>query len=551
MINKRLMENKLEEAQRIAEKYSLTSVVEELRNIHALSDEYRVHLLMIGGFSAGKSALLNRFIGKEVLMENLAPETALAAELYFSERERIVANFFDGSKREVFDVGGLNAQEVKNLEYYLNSERLKKHPDYIMVDTPGFDSGIEQHNNALMQYINHATGFFLVIDVEKGTISESALRFLNEVSQYSSDIAVIINKCDKKLPQDVLKIQEHVQSVLLASCGEEYPVICTSIKEEEVGMKLERLMNHFDPQILYEKNIGSMLNLKRDRILDALTLLKKTKELDTEALDREIENRESACETLLRQIEMKKLQVKNQLKYEVKERIIEKVQSELRSNVDYLTRSLQAGTESLQRAVIELIRPILIREVEEYSDIAYENLVQGLRLITVDESADIGKFAEIFTSIYEKVSVSQGIQDLFGSKTGSGENKWSVFKNAAGLLGIATKVVSPVVELIIYFLPEIFKGLRALFGKSKEEKMAEAIESQLIPEVISKLNRELDGSLSEVEQVLVGNISSSIQEIIRVEKEALENAKKKKTEMVEDFEAGLSEIDADIQRLGA
>ena len=38
---------------------------------------------VIGAFSAGKSSLLNSFLGKRYLSEGIAPETALATELHW------------------------------------------------------------------------------------------------------------------------------------------------------------------------------------------------------------------------------------------------------------------------------------------------------------------------------------------------------------------------------------------------------------------------------------------------------------------------------------
>ncbi|GAA7008097.1 hypothetical protein ID0154_07670 [Helicobacter pylori] len=43
----------------------------------------------MGNFSAGKSTLLNRFLGKNVLPTAITPETSLATELHYSANERI------------------------------------------------------------------------------------------------------------------------------------------------------------------------------------------------------------------------------------------------------------------------------------------------------------------------------------------------------------------------------------------------------------------------------------------------------------------------------
>lgn len=46
---------------------------------------------VIGGFSAGKSSLLNSFLQEEILSVAVTPETALATELHYSTQEYIEA----------------------------------------------------------------------------------------------------------------------------------------------------------------------------------------------------------------------------------------------------------------------------------------------------------------------------------------------------------------------------------------------------------------------------------------------------------------------------
>ena len=67
MINKENNNNKVIKAKEVAEKYGLTNMVMELDAFIFMNNNYKVHILMIGGYSAGKSALLNKYIGKNIL----------------------------------------------------------------------------------------------------------------------------------------------------------------------------------------------------------------------------------------------------------------------------------------------------------------------------------------------------------------------------------------------------------------------------------------------------------------------------------------------------
>ena len=85
---------------------------------------------VVGTFSAGKSTLLNTFLGKEYLLTGITPETALATELHYSEDEYFEAIKLDGEiiKYEINEAEKIrnNASKYKYIRAYMNNENLKK-----------------------------------------------------------------------------------------------------------------------------------------------------------------------------------------------------------------------------------------------------------------------------------------------------------------------------------------------------------------------------------------------------------------------------------------
>lgn len=558
MIDKSKNEEQLLVLKEIAEKYNLIDIIDKLNCFEILNRDYCAHILVVGSFSVGKSALLNKYIGKSVLEESQAPETAFATELKFSENERLVAEYIDGTKIENLDFNVLksDADKISNLICYVNSENIKLHPDYIMVDTPGFDSGVERHNKALIKYIPQGTAYILVIDSDKGTLSESTLNFLKEVNCYSNDIGIIINKCDKKIPTEVEKVKNHIKNMLLAHTGFDYPIITTSIHDLDILEKLNELVGSFDVNYLYDKNVTSELVYIKELIEDSLVIIQDNESCDLSELDNEINLREKAKTELINSIDSKKAKIKSEIRGNMKNKIISLVRNGLTNQADYLATGALISAESLQQRVIEIVRPILITEVEEYSEVAIDAFVNKLEvslLKSFDEELDL---EQIIKSVYEKI---KGIIDsgkfnisnrsIFELDSNKKFNSMSakLYKTISTAIAISTNVLAPIIELLIVFLPDLVNLFKSIVSDSREEKAKKIILNEIIPQIIAKLHNELDVPLQDVEEAAINGVVLTIQELIDTENNALAILKSKKQEKIDSYDNKVLNIQKDIE----
>jgi hypothetical protein len=558
MIDKSKNEERLLVLKEIAEKYNLIDIIDKLNCFEILNRDYCAHILVVGSFSAGKSALLNKYIGKSVLEESQAPETAFATELKFSENERFVTEYIDGRKIENLDFNVLksDADKISNLICYVNSENIKLHPDYIMVDTPGFDSGVERHNKALIKYIPQGTAYILVIDSDKGTLSESTLNFLKEVNCYSNDIGIIINKCDKKIPTEVEKVKNHIKNMLLAHTGFDYPIITTSIHDLDILEKLNELVESFDVNYLYDKNVTSELVYIKELIEDSLVIIQDNESCDLSELDNEINLREKAKTELINSIDSKKAKIRSEIRGNMKNKIISLVRNGLTNQADYLATGALISAESLQQRVIEIVRPILITEVEEYSEVAIDAFVNKLEvslLKSFDEELDL---EQIIKSVYEKI---KGIIDsgkfnisnrsIFELDSNKKFNSMSakLYKTISTAIAISTNVLAPIIELLIVFLPDLVNLFKSIVSDSREEKAKKIILNEVIPQIIAKLHNELDVPLHDVEEAAINGVVLTIQELIDTENNALAILKSKKQEKIDSYDNKVLNIQKDIE----
>lgn len=558
MIDKSKNEERLLVLKEIAEKYNLIDIIDKLNCFEILNRDYCAHILVVGSFSAGKSALLNKYIGKSVLEESQAPETAFATELKFSENERFVAEYIDGTKIENLDFNVLKSDvdKISNLICYVNSENIKLHPDYIMVDTPGFDSGVERHNKALIKYIPQGTAYILVIDSDKGTLSESTLNFLKEVNCYSNDIGIIINKCDKKIPTEVEKVKNHIKNMLLAHTGFDYPIITTSIYDLDILEKLNELVESFDVNYLYDKNVTSELVYIKELIEDSLVIIQDNESCDLSELDNEINLREKAKTELINSIDSKKAKIKSEIRGNMKNKIISLVRNGLTNQADYLATGALISAESLQQRVIEIVRPILITEVEEYSEVAIDAFVNKLEvslLKSFDEELDL---EQIIKSVYEKIKgiidsgkfniSNRSILELDSNKKFNSMSA-KLYKTISTAIAISTNVLAPIIELLIVFLPDLVNLFKSIVSDSREEKAKKIILNEIIPQIIAKLHNELDVPLQDVEEAAINGVVLTIQELIDTENNALAILKSKKQEKIDSYDNKVLNIQKDIE----
>ncbi len=170
----------------VEEEVSKTNLVDSVidrfnfkESIKAIS-ETELLIPVIGAFSAGKSSLLNSFLGENRLPEKITPETSLATELRYSENERIEAVGSNGNVEE-FSIEEIEkikdrAAEFKHLRMYLKNENIKKIEPLILVDIPGFESPLDLHNQTIMEYINRSVHYLILTSIEDGSLTKSMKR---------------------------------------------------------------------------------------------------------------------------------------------------------------------------------------------------------------------------------------------------------------------------------------------------------------------------------------------------------------------------------------
>jgi len=192
---------------------------DEIRKI-VLEHEH-IKVPIVGIYSSGKTSLINCLLGEEgKLPVGRDPITAIPCEILPVEEEgtphievfREDEVIFDGTIEEFADVVIKPGDFAR---YYCSSILIRCWYDkgIVLVDMPGADSGVKQHNDALLQYIKNGTVYVFLQDCLDGSLSKSGLKFVDEIMSYGLESYVFVSRIDlEKSAENLNSTIEYIKS---------------------------------------------------------------------------------------------------------------------------------------------------------------------------------------------------------------------------------------------------------------------------------------------------------------------------------------------------
>ena len=511
-------------------------------------EEFSAKILFVGEFSAGKSALLNSFLGDEdILREDIPPETAVSAELVYSLSEKIICVKESGENYEcaLRDAEKISVKDYAKCIYCLNNERLKDIADLIPVDMPGFNSGIEAHNKALLQYLGDAAAYVFVVNLEKGAVGQSTLDFLNEIKEYSPSIAFVLTKRDKLSPSDVEKVTRNIKATLEEAFGKSFPVLVTSKHDSDCGEKLAALLKNFSVDELLLQKLGNKILALLRQSVQTLEMQLSALEFNSHDLDLAIRNQEQKKDSVILSMKREKKRLHETLQREVPNKILRDVETGLKNQMGTLVYSAQQGGTAFNSAVNDIIRPIILQSTQQNIDASFDNYIGAIVNLSKHEPIDADKAEGQIRKATEALKVIAEGGKIF-AKIKKYKGMYRMFSTG---MALTTSVAAPWLELIIIFLPDIIGALNNLLGRSKEEKLRECIEREVIPQICEKLRPEIREALLRVEDERLTEIEDEFQVTLDNEISALQRLKDEKEDRLTDVEQKKAELSAGIRRV--
>ncbi|MCW3051750.1 MAG: hypothetical protein JWN14_920 [Chthonomonadales bacterium] len=198
----------LRDAYRLAEVHGLQEIAQEIAALEArrLTADFR--LLFIGEFSRGKSTLINRLLGRELLPSGALPTTAVFISLIAGEQERMEVRFGSGEWKTrplteeswqdllAVDPLGIVREVQAEVRLVVQNAWLQK-MNMELVDTPGAgDTNLERTRQAL-ELLGRADAAVMVVGADSPfSLSEAAFLENEVLGRRLSRLAITVSKFD-------------------------------------------------------------------------------------------------------------------------------------------------------------------------------------------------------------------------------------------------------------------------------------------------------------------------------------------------------------------
>lgn len=494
----------------------------EVMEFNKLSQEIEAKELLIpitGAFSAGKSSLLNSFIGNRYLQTDIEPETALAAELRFSSHEymEIVDNEGNVSTFEIDNIDSLkdkieqlkqNAGNYNGLRLYINSENLKNIQPLILVDMPGFDSPLDAHNEAINKYLNKGVYYIVLTSIENGTITKSMTNQINTILELKRDVDFFVTKSDLRNPSEVERVVEYIKDSIKDEFDEDKEVIAVNHKN---GQGFENIVKQIDVEQLFDKIYKQELQHKSNKVIENLNFRINAMQQNKEKMDALINDLDQAQKN----IQQKQQQIKNNTqKYSDKaDEIANMVAQDLNNKINFLTdKGLKNGSSAVNSEIKNSIDRITNRQFRKavisiQNDISSQ-FTQELSMLN-DSMSDYLNISDWSFCIKDRINFSfEGTEnsiDWFG-----------IGVNIVSVAAILSKF-NPILATIATIGSKLL-GLFRVGGDKKQDKneIRDEISLQIentIPSIVSELFTGLNESFEDI----IDKITDSTYQILQHE----------------------------------
>lgn len=547
----------IEEASSVNSRYNFENFDKKIADIKNIVKDFKVNAPLIGLFSAGKSSILNKYLNIE-LPVGIEAKTSVACEFVYDSENylEVIDKNSQSSRKSVEELKDLTIENCSFVRMHLNSDKLVNLQDVTIVDMPGLDSGYQQHNEAIKNYITSASYFIIIMDIENGTIKKSLLDFLKELNLYKLNFGFLISKYEQKEESDIDKIIGIIKTTILSNIGEDIFVGKVSVFNSDIADFEEILSNMQVVDIAKNSVYPNLKRIIEEELLNQLNRKLKYDRFNAEEINKNIRELENKAKDIEKSIEKEAYFIKNKANNEVVNAILSDISNTLSENVDMLVAKAKENSSSLGNVINSLIRPVisssadrhlreLLKDVYGRIQMDFNSIVGDLQIDSVHfNNLDAGNKLidagmDSIMDIAKKYLPSAGIA-VAGSLGAVAAT------TAISLASVAVPIVGALIAAIIPLFGSLLKSNREA---SQNEQIKSQILGNIIPNVLNQIRSKLESSIYEQTDSFMKAIKEKFEAEENNIKEALEKAKIDKENSESEYKEKQELLKQDIDKI--
>lgn len=483
---------------------------------------------VIGGFSAGKSSLLNSFLQEEILSVAVTPETALATELHYSAQEYAEAITPSGQsvrfEKSQMEQLKNRASEFSYAKLYLNKQCLKDIEPLVLVDMPGFESPLASHNKAIFEYIRRGVYFVILQSVEHGNITASVRREIDNLLTFERKFSFFLSKSNLKPQSELDEIKTFAQEQLSDYFDYEGQVECIG---KDGGTNLAKIISTLNPNAIIEDLYLTGLQDRFSQIKQTINTHITALSQDREQNAKDIQDLKDGLSKLEQQRDSLIAQAQERYSDTNISKIINGVNNALNRGLNEIAQSYMSGGDSaLDSTINSIVKSTLSQEVKTSMEHIGEDVIHAFGKQLADTISTIQRLSlsDAICNVIDVKKIGGTAATLFTNATES-MAKYGGIVGIIGRLGVfISPIVTPLLTAIVSLLPTL---VQLLFGDTEQKKLESvknALLTQVFPQILAELRAKLPPELQEQTTKLIEAISQEFAEQIAQKLQAMEAA---------------------------
>ena len=499
----------LGQLQQLIDERILSSALQpQINQVKANILTFKLSVPLIGKFSVGKSTLLNTWLEQNIQLTDLGACTSYPTEFHYSEydKQKVVVvteqDNINNTHREEYTLdiyqqllcnGTLEQQNILWVEIHLHNAALARHPDLVIVDTPGLESNVGSHEEALIRYSGTANSSFILC-VARTHLGEAERQFV--LRQYTMGKPVSLLVCQEDLisSQERLAVRQAIAQQ--SAIDEEYSLVrgCSAHENDLKG--LVDLFNHIEEQKeeLFEQSLKHQV---QTLIFLAKQNLEQQLATDTsrETLYQQKQAIHDSQQRVREEYEREKVVLLRLVESHIRTEVISTIDTMLNARKPHYYSVAQSGESTLQ-ALIQA-------DVQNTFQLATEQSLYPV----IERSA---KKLNAAILIHHNTSLVSYLPNIHATDESNA--------NTAMVVGGATGIVASMalgLTLPFLIIPGIFGGM-FFAEKRKQEQLRFEIDN-VIANVLNNLDQQVAIQLREIAENHIETIYQTLQERLQAE----------------------------------